>query len=99
MINPKIIFVQQLQHLLDLVSLDDKFVIFVLYLHNKLYFFIPQLLVKMVYMHMVTIKDNIYKIRNHKCLIIVYNNPTSLRQGQSVAVATTNFALANKLKI
>ena len=37
-------------------------------------------------------KDTIYKIRNHVCLIIVYNHPTSLRQDQSVVGATTNFA-------
>ena len=36
------------------------------------------------------IKDTISKIRNHICLIIVYNHPTSLRQDQSVAIATTN---------
>ena len=39
----------------------------------------------------VLVKDNIYKIRNHAGLIIVYNHPTSLHQDQSVAIATTNF--------
>ena len=37
-------------------------------------------------------KDTIYKIRNHTFLILVYNHPTSLRQDQSVAIATANFA-------
>ena len=41
-------------------------------------------------------KDTIYKIRNHVCLIIVYNQPTSLRRDQSLAVATTNFAYTNE---
>ena len=47
-----------------------------------------------IYNHskLIITKDTIYKIRNHACLIIVYNHPTSLRQDQSVAVATTNFA-------
>ena len=43
-------------------------------------------------------KDTIYKIRNHSCLIIVHNHPTSLRQDQSVAVATTNFTETKKRK-
>ena len=43
------------------------------------------------------LKDAIYKISNHTCLIIVYNHPTSLRQDQSVAIATTNFVYTNKL--
>ena len=30
--------------------------------------------------------------KNHACLIIMFNHPTSFRQDQSVAVATTNFA-------
>ena len=37
-------------------------------------------------------QDTIYKIKNHACLIIVYNHPTSLPQDQSVAVANTDFA-------
>ena len=41
-------------------------------------------------------KDTINKIRNNACLIIVYNHPTSLRQDQSVAVATINFAQTNE---
>ena len=37
-------------------------------------------------------KETIYEIRNHACLLIVYNHPTSLCKDQSVAIATTNFA-------
>ena len=37
-------------------------------------------------------KDTLYKIKNQAFLIIVYNHLTSLRQDQSVAVATTSFA-------
>ena len=33
-----------------------------------------------------TIKDTIYKIRNHACIRILYNHPTSLRQEQSVGM-------------
>ena len=41
-------------------------------------------------------KDTMYKIRNHTCLILVYNHPTSLRQDQSVGIATINFAYTNE---
>ena len=34
---------------------------------------------------MSTTKDTIYKIRDHACLRIVYNHPTSLGEDQSVA--------------
>ena len=46
----------------------------------------------LVILVLVIIKDIINKIRNHACLIIVYNHPTSLRQDQSVAIANANFA-------
>ena len=35
-------------------------------------------------------------MRNHACLVIVYNHPTSLHQDQSVAVAATDFTETNK---
>ena len=34
------------------------------------------------YFNTSTSKHTTYKIRNHACLIIVYNHPTSLRQDQ-----------------
>ena len=46
---------------------------------------------KMISLFLVS-KDTTYKIRNHAFLILVYNHPTSLRQDQSVAIATANFA-------
>ena len=41
--------------------------------------------------YIVMAKDTIYKIRNHACLIILYNHPTYLLQNQSLGVATSNF--------
>ena len=37
--------------------------------------------------------------KNHTCITKLYNHPTSLSQDQSVAIATTNFAMNVELEM